>query len=353
MKRVVLQESVAVSFGGYCHAPSEQWMNLEMGLISSVVIQNANGDVVFAFGKDTAFVQNGHLPRTLIDCFRLRTCSSELMRSSGCHDNILLCLKQLFMYSPSAQKHFRIDTEFVSSLIPNQLTFHSYILLYSIFGVITHKELRRQWLERVILNLWIWSKAPFRDLTRILYHWTTVMVRQYQGFFARHSRITKYLAELSIFFVFEDNEHKPFQSVTDYSYFNDEYSVEEMNEVRSRFILFIERVAFLRLKDSDVDALLSFCSCARFTSSRVCYLEIVRDCAPLFTNKPAVLTTVLSFIELDEADVVVMALLALYELVGVTIHYYAHVLSFVSPLIVEASVVLDQLLAHLPKYPNM
>jgi hypothetical protein len=134
------------------------------------------------------------------------------------------------------------------------------------------------------------------------------------------------LAKLAIFFVFEDNAHKPFQSVTDYSYFNDEYYVEQMNEVRSRFILFIKRVAFLRLKDPDVDALLSFCSYTRFTSAHVCYLKIVRDCAPLFTNKPAVLRTTLSFIEFDEANVVIMALLALYELVGLKIHYYAHVL---------------------------
>jgi hypothetical protein len=82
-------------------------------------------------------------------------------------------------------------------------------------------------------------------------------------------------------------------------------------------------------------------------------LEIIRDCAPLLINRPAVLHTVLSFVEFDEPDVVVMSLLALHELVGNKIHHYAHVLSFVSGLIADVSVVLDQLLIHLPNYPNL
>jgi hypothetical protein len=76
------------------------------------------------------------LPHMIENTIHLQDRVSLPMRavliSSGDHRRIcsmdkasVKWVKQLFVYSFSAQKLFRIDADLVSSLIPNQLTFHS------------------------------------------------------------------------------------------------------------------------------------------------------------------------------------------------------------------------------------
>jgi hypothetical protein len=322
IERPPLLESVTLALGGYADPPDHAWLNVEMDTLSAVTVADAGGTFFASAGGFTAAVAPA---RTLLDCF----CSQavrRLARLARSCDAVVLTLRRLFRACPRAQADIECDHRFVDAVAAHPPT-----LQWSLTEAVSDYRLSDTLLERVVLNVWLWSRAPFAELAKILYHWANAVIQQHRAFFVRARRFMRILSELHIFFLFVDNDAEPLDSVLGYRHFNASYTPLQIAAARSQYLLFLKRVAFLSLSPADVDGLQSFCINSRFAMARLCYLKIIHDCASLLRDHADLVRLVSSLIALDEAEVAVMALLALHELVPERLHFFATVLWYSGP----------------------
>jgi hypothetical protein len=338
MKKSGLLDAVTLSLGGFIHCPRDEWLNVEMGELSTLVLSSSSGKVLFS--TETATDIKRMAPRlTLIDCFAVKATIRKLARHAPASDDGLLCLKQLFRHSAVAQSVFKCDNRVFSAIAGREPTVHWYLLLHSVGSVITDERLADQWFDRVILNPAIWARAPFTVLLKIIYHWATVVVSQHQSLFRRTRLFVPLLFRLHVFLLPD----------SDVSYANPAYTPAETSVIRSQYLLFLKRVAFLRFVPSDSDALFQLCLNGR---ARLCYLELIRDCAGLLSDKENLLQLITAFVTDADPDVAALALTALHELAGPRFHFCMHVLWWSKPP-QSPSVLRERIVGLMPEYPNL
>lgn len=347
IKRVSFTSPIEIELGGCRTRVPHHWANVVMGFVSSFSLKDGSGREVIR-GRDSNCWKQTTLNRTIVDCLALNpACIRSVFKSKGLSDEVLVCLKELFAHDVQAQLQFRCDCEFIDTIKKSKIDFHLYLMLYSVFDAITDQLLRSEWLERVLVNIWIWIMCEVDDLVKIFRHWNTVL-KQNMCLFRVKSYFTDLLTEVGLFFPFSDERN---QNISIH-----EHTRQEREMLRALFVQFVKRVAHVNLSSTDVTNLVQFCLSARTSNAQACYLEFVRDCAKLLiTVKPDELDlvrTIACFTKSEFPNVTSMSLQAIHELDSVYLHRYTLML-FSKNSIQNSPEVLDQLMDDLPRYPNL
>ena len=322
--------------------------NITMGFITSIYFADKQNVSLLQDANDSCWKENT-LHRNMIDCLAANPRTlRKLLTHGNLSDDLVFCLKEVFSRDPRAQSQFRCDAKFIDRIKKSKIDFHLYLILYSVFNVITDDMLKIEWMERIMVNIWIWIMCSFDETAKILNHWNTVL-KQNVDVFRSKAYFSEFLTQIGLFFPFANE--KP-QNIT-----CNDYTPEEKDRLRSIFVSFVKRVASVKLVSSDVINLLTFCSASANPDAKTCYLEIVRDCAEfIIAEKPQgvdIVRTIACCLHSKYPSVVAMALQALHELNVRYVHHFALATACQSEKLKNPSDVLDYLIPFLPKYPNL
>lgn len=114
----------------------------------------------------------------------------------------------IFSYSEKCQRDFNGASIIQRFLFtnPQLLTSNIFFCAVTVMKSLTVKSLIVEWLTKIVLNMWIWIKAPYKDLNRIVYFLSHFMVRQFFDVFSTISLLSILCDQFFLLFCFKNEE---------------------------------------------------------------------------------------------------------------------------------------------------
>jgi len=266
-------------------------------------------------------IDGGHCNR--LSNFFLQDCTIPYYPSF-----ILTVLNLIFKRSVIGQEEFDGTKTILKGIYkrPTLLKASLYFSIIDVFDSISFPHLQTEWFEKLIINVWLWSKAEPIEFKSILNHWSHDLIVSHYSFFLKKSYFSFLFNAFKVLFCFNpDINHSddtlasqlmPEISLTSGSPFNDSYSIRDVYQCRAIFKLFIQRVSFLILTDEDISLLFIHITSCQSKQTIIELINIITSLSPVLQNRVSFeqSTRIHSFIGQNDYTILEHVLITIHEL---------------------------------------
>lgn len=181
---------------------------------------------------------------------------------SAHRDVIFGIMQVVFKSSEDVQKQYR-SSALLAALLSreNTLNWRTYMGVLTIYKAITYTELQSEWLESILLNIWLWRRADAQSLSQILRIWKTSLIEGSKGVL-RKSMFRNMIGEFA----------EIFQNVEGGVDFG-----EKTAELRALCVDCLVKIGHISLDPVDIRALVYYCECSSESEVAFDYLRIIRS----------------------------------------------------------------------------
>ncbi|OHT14254.1 hypothetical protein TRFO_15412 [Tritrichomonas foetus] len=271
------------------------------------------------------FVHNTYVTETLNTCLANDQTIDNLVEAiltapRKLIDRIIGILDKIISFS--SNKH--VSARLAAILLNIEVDYNLYKSLYKVVANIQNKLVQRYWFEDILINCAIWSRCD--TYYQVLYDYSNCIL--FYPFFTEKSYFTYFLNQFDQL-LNEDSDEKTIQN----------------------FMLFIERLAFVKFENSDAHILVSYVSNS-FDESKVTYLSLIQKIAqPILKVEYKEIECLYTFLEMDNLDIVTATVIALHQLYTDTFHCKAY--SLLDHINVPLINLFDKLKRLVKEYQNL
>lgn len=269
---------------------------------------------------------------------------------------LLGMISQLFSRNHLTQVRFDQVKTIRSCLYynPKFLTSELYRAVYQIFTEITCENLRVEWFESLVVDLWLWSRSDYHELEYVLHHWSHVVVPTYSEMVGKP--FMHYLNQYIIFFcIGEDGTRK--SALHEGGLLNDTFGVNEIRKCGNLFRLFLARVGLASWCASDVEPLFRHILNCKKKETLLNLLGLLLDVSSEAVKIPDSLGTNLvnlhHLIDKMDIDGIELTALVLHETSGEKCHIHMMALGDRLCKRKDAATSFERLIEKLPAFPNL
>ena len=260
----------------------------------------------------------------------------------------LSAMEFLFQIDESTQQKFYSLNVIVDQLSQIQLNYSIYLQLFHTMGCLTLKDLKLEWFEKLLFNLWLWKDCEPSELKLILNHWSAMLVNTYASICEEKRYLATLIHDLRLYFevvVTDGQVNEDSQCLG--GILGKRYNTDALRACRSLYVTVMWKLASISVTEADLSALflhLRNCKCKEMSLCLINFLGSIAD----FFRPDAYYDDVISMLcgdpDIDEAIIIALCCLAKNSA-------YQRVLSVHS--MVSGIELFEKLLSNLAEYPSL
>ncbi|OHS97660.1 hypothetical protein TRFO_36112 [Tritrichomonas foetus] len=405
---------VYVSIGGFSKLSSNDWLNVELGVVShfsissqnsnlpdenanismksQVLIERCRTDNLTHFNRFHIFTEEDEI-KTIIEGnienshnlmfylvkgdFVNNLCNYLFTQFTDNYqkDYIKLIFDVLVQIMPLNKKvqHLK-NIEDISHYLSSNihiLDSDLFFCVYRIFEKITTKngdQFSIKWFELLILDFWLWSRTKPSEFKRILNFFVRQIVFSQAFYFCRSSYFAMLLNQYYLMFCMKDDCITHEYQIDDFTIFDHkEYSIIDIEECRVLFEMLLTRVATLKMEKNGADTLFSHLFSSESSKTISTMLHLLVEVSPEVLRSSENFKRNLDFLHKfikgninnlnydpnsdQNIDIVVQTILIIHQLAGEDIHHQLLTISF--ELNCDMYKLFVILSTFVQKYPNL
>jgi len=263
-----------------------------------------------------------------------------------------------FSRSQVIQNSFSSVIIILKSLYSNtsSLTFGLYLSFYQVLCNISDNNLKIDWFEHLVVNIWLWSKAKSLDFLNVLEHWSHVVVCSFSNLFQKKSFLKRFIDQFKIIFCFyESKEQIIFETKIPHG-IEKIHDVKTLLTARKLFSGFVSRVSLIQITPEEITLIFQhICSCIS-TDTILQMLSILQNATPsiLLVGVPQEqLDSLHHLLENKDIEVIENAILALHQLAGDRVAQNIQAAAFQLRTYPQRDLVFEHLFKRIHQYPNL
>jgi hypothetical protein len=155
--------------------------------------------------------------------------------------SVLSIVQFLFQFFLMPQERFDQIDAILAPLLKGTPSLGLYLRFYDLLSSITYRPLLIEWIERLVMNIWLWKLCGTSDFVRILRHWGLSLINSFSDVFRDRHYFSMLFNHFQLFFCSER------------SLFHECYRPADILQCRDLVVEVLVKVASVSITDSDSD----------------------------------------------------------------------------------------------------